>query len=122
MVQNSYRQLCGVVGNLFWWYALRNNGAFYLTKRNLMAESLPIAGTSWTPNCVETARLHNSANRFATFAFLAGTLQDGCATSLTALEKYNLKVNNDASNTQSDKMIQLHFIKGRNDRRNHAKS
>ena len=112
-VQKSYRILSGIVGQLFWWYALRNNGTFIqkFSERNLVGNPTNL-GKEWTPNCIATARLHNEQSRYSTFAFLAGSLQDGCLESLRIL----LKGHNSTS------PIKIDFIRGTDRRRNRARS
>ena len=107
-VQKSYQTLCGTIGKLFWWYALRKNGSFIqnFSERNLVGDPLSL-GTEWTPNCIATARMEDGRSKYSTFAFLAGTLQDGCLESLECLKRSEVKVD---------------FIRGRDVRRNRAKS
>ena len=52
-VQKSYRTLSGVVGKLFWSYALRKEGKFIqqFSERNLVGDPASL-GNHWTPNCV----------------------------------------------------------------------
>ena len=73
-------------------------------EKNLVADPSNL-GSQWRPNCVEAAKVPTS--RYSTFAFLAGTLQDGCQESLPAL-------------MGSD--VSIDFIKGRDKRRNRARS
>jgi hypothetical protein len=107
-VAKSYRTLCSVVGRLFWWYSCRNEGQFIqkFSEKNLVADPANL-GEEWRPNCVQTARMHGGKSRYSTFAFLAGTLQDGCRNSLAALK---------------DSGVMIGIIKGRDVRRNQAKS
>jgi hypothetical protein len=108
-VEKSYRRLCGILGRLFWWYALRRNGKFIqkFSEKNLVA-SPDNLGEDWTPNCVATARMYNGKSRFSTFSFLAGSLQaEGCRDSLEALKGSDILVD---------------VIQGRDKRRNQAKS
>jgi hypothetical protein len=107
-VRKSYRILSGVVGKLFWWYALRRNGKFIqkFSERNLVGDAASL-GEKWTPNCIAAARLHNGQSKYSTFAFLAGALQDGCKESLSSLRGSDVKVD---------------FIRGRDVRQNRAKS
>ena len=107
-VAKSYRTLCGILGKLFWWYACRRNGKFIqkFSEKNLVADSKNL-GDSWTPNCVQTARLYEGKSRYSTFSFLAGALQDGCQASLEALKDTNVRID---------------IIMGRDIRRNKAKS
>ena len=107
-VAKSYRRLCGILGKLFWWYACRRNGKFIqkFSEKNLVADPNNL-GDSWTPNCVQTARLHEGKSRYSTFSFLAGALQDGCQASLEALKDTNIRID---------------IIMGRDIRRNKAKS
>jgi hypothetical protein len=122
-VARSYRTLCGIPGRLFWWYACRRDGKFIQTfsETNLVADASRL-GPDWTPNCVTTARMERGMNRFATFAFLAGTLQDGCQASLDAL-RMNRKINAHTDNKKKNgTTVQIDIIKGRDIRRNQAKS
>ena len=114
-VQKSYRTLSGVVGNLFWWYALRNNGKFIqkFSERNLVGNATNL-GEDWTPNCIATARLHNGQSRYSTFAFLAGALQDGCVESLRILKA--------ADHESNATITKIDFIRGTDGRRNRARS
>jgi len=108
-VLKSYKTLCGPLGRLFWWYALRKQGKFIqsFSERNLVANSENL-GDDWTPNCVATARMYNGKSRYSTFSFLAGSLQmDGCRDSLKVLRGSNVNVD---------------IIQGRDRRRNRAKS
>ena len=108
-VRKSYRILSGILGKIFWWYALRNNGSFIqkFSERNLVGDATNL-GEVWTPNCLQTAKLHNGQSRFSTFAFLAGALQDGCLRSLSELKDSNITT--------------IDFICGTDSRRNPAKS
>jgi hypothetical protein len=107
-VQRSYRTLCGLPGNLFWWYACRDNGSFIqkFSEKNLVADPDSL-DESWRQNCYETATANGGKSRFSTFAFLAGTLQDGCFVSLQAL---------------NGKDVVIDIIKGGDVRRNRARS
>ena len=108
-VKKTYKRLCGILGRLFWWYALRRNGKFIqkFSEKNLVA-SPDNLGEDWTPNCVATARMYNGKSRYSTFSFLAGSLQaEGCRDSLEALKG-------------SDVLVDI--IQGRDKRRNRAKS
>jgi hypothetical protein len=107
-VAKAYRTLCGILGKLFWWYACRKNGKFIQTfsEKNLVADPSNL-GESWTPNCVQTARLFDGKSRYSTFSFLAGALKDGCQASLEALKDTNVRID---------------IITGRDVRRNKAKS
>jgi len=107
-VRKSYRTLSGITGKLFWWYSLRKGGRFIqkFSERNLVGDAANL-GEEWTPNCLEAARLHGGKSRYSTFAFLAGTLQDGCLDSLNALKGSNVTID---------------FIRGDDKRRNRAKS
>jgi len=107
-VAKSYRTLCGLVGKIFWWYSCRNRGAFIqkFSERNLVADPKNL-GDRWRPDCYETAKLYGGKSKYTTFAFLAGTLQDGCAESLHALKDSNVRVD---------------IIKGRDIRKNRARS
>ena len=77
-VDKNYRTLSGLPGRLFWWYALRKDGAFVrkFSEKNLMSRP-DYLGEDWTPRCVETARACGGKSRYSTFAFLAGSLQIG---------------------------------------------
>lgn len=92
-VQRSYRTLSGVVGKLFWIYALRKEGKFIETfsKRNLVGDPASL-GNNWTPNCVSAARHLGGKSKYSTFAFLAGALQDGCKDSLNSLKGTGVKI------------------------------
>jgi hypothetical protein len=92
-VQRSYRTLSGIVGNLFWRYALRKKGKFIQTfsERNLVGSPASL-GNQWTPNCVSAARHLGGMSKYSTFAFLAGALQDGCEDSLNALKGTDVKI------------------------------
>lgn len=107
-VAKSYRTLSGVPGNLFWWYSCRNKGAFIQTfsEKNLIADPKNL-GPTWRSNCYETAISFDGKGRYATFSFLAGTLQDGCVPSLEAIK---------------DSSLEISIIKGADVRRNRAKS
>jgi len=107
-VKKSYRTLSGITGRLFWWYSLRNDGRFIqkFSERNLVGDAANL-GEKWTPNCLKAARLHDGRSRYSTFAFLAGTLQDGCVDSLNALKNSGVTID---------------FIRGEDKRRNRAKS
>ena len=107
-VAKSYRTLSGVPGNLFWWYSCRNDGAFIQTfsEKNLIADPKNL-GPKWRSNCCETALSFDGKGKYATFSFLAGTLQDGCLPSLDTIKDTPLKID---------------IIKGVDVRRNRAKS
>ncbi|VEU35135.1 unnamed protein product [Pseudo-nitzschia multistriata] len=107
-VAKSYRTLSGIPGSLFWWYSCRNEGAFIqsFSEKNLIADPSNL-GPFWRSNCYRTAVSHNKRGRYATFSFLAGTLQDGCQTSLDAVRGTSLRID---------------IIKGADTRRNRAKS
>eukprot|EP00980_Cylindrotheca_fusiformis_P020680 scaffold7719_cov95-Cylindrotheca_fusiformis.AAC.2 len=109
-VAKAYQRLCGVIGKVFWWYSCRNEGAFLqkFSERNLVADPANL-GEEWQPNCYRVASQNNGQTKYSTLAFLAGTLQDGCVASLNALKRHRDK-------------IQVHLIKGRDSRRNRAKS
>ena len=106
----SYKRLCGVLGNLFWWYACRKEGQFIQTfsEKNLVADPDNL-GPYWRDDCYQTAISNDGASRYSTFAFLAGTLQDGCTSSLNTI------LNN-------QNRIRIDIIKGQDTRRNQAKS
>jgi hypothetical protein len=55
------------------------------------------------------ASQNGGQSKYSTFAFLAGTLQDGCVASLNALKEHRDK-------------IRVHVVKGRDTRKNRAKS
>ena len=111
-VQRAYRRLTGLLGNLFWWYATRNQGAFVQTfsEKNLVADPAHL-GDKWRPNCYRAATSHHGASRYSTFAFLAGTLQHGCVASLQSLIDYS-----------SSKNIRVDVIRGADVRQRRAKS
>jgi hypothetical protein len=90
---SNHRLLSGVAGKLFWWYSLRNNGAFIqkFSLRNLMAD-MNTMGEDWTANCVTHARLHKGMSRFSTFAFLAGALKCDCQKRFDLLKTRNINV------------------------------
>ncbi|KAL7539985.1 hypothetical protein ACHAXR_010653 [Thalassiosira sp. AJA248-18] len=92
-VKKSYRTLSGITGKLFWWYSLKKDGKFIqkFSERNLVGDAANL-GEEWTPNCLAAARLYNGRSRYSTFAFLAGTLQDGCLESLNALKGANVAI------------------------------
>jgi hypothetical protein len=92
-VQKSYRTLSGVVGKLFWSYALRKEGKFIqrFSERNLVGDPASL-GDHWTPNCVNTARHLHGKSKYSTYAFLAGALQDGCSDSLDSLKDTGVKI------------------------------
>lgn len=108
-VAKAYERLCGVVGRLFWWYACRKEGKFIqrFSEKNLVA-SPDNLGETWRSNCYQTAKSRSGKSRYSTFAFLAGTLQDGCQASLDAIKKSG--------------KVRIDVIKGRDVRRNQAKS
>ncbi|KAG7347192.1 hypothetical protein IV203_006261 [Nitzschia inconspicua] len=85
-VKKSYRVLCGLPGNIFWWYACRNEGAFIqkFSEKNLVADPNNL-GEKWRLNCYTNAKMNGGRSKYSTFAFLAGTLQDGCIESLRNL-------------------------------------
>ena len=113
-VQRSYKRLCGIIGKIFWWYSLRNNGKFIqkFSERNLVADPSNL-GSTWTSNCLTTAKLNKQWNQYSTFAFLAGTLQDGCHSSLHTII---------SSSSYQTNPTQFGFVYGRDQRRNRAKS
>ena len=92
-VQRSYRTLSGIVGKLFWRYALRKNGRFIqkFSERNLVGDPASL-GKHWTPNCISAARHLGGKSKYSTFAFLAGALQDGCKDSLNSLKGTGVKI------------------------------
>jgi hypothetical protein len=92
-VQRSYRTISGIVGNAFWWYALRKEGKFIqnFSEQNLFGDPASL-GKRWTPNCVTAARHLGGKSRYSTFAFLAGALQDGCIGSLNSLKGSAVKI------------------------------
>jgi hypothetical protein len=92
-VQQSYRTLSGaIVGKLFWWFALRNNGKFIqnFSETNLAADPKNL-GEEWTPTCVQMARTFPKS-RYSTFAFLAGALQTSCQPAFDALANNNTDI------------------------------
>ena len=107
-VRKSYQTLCGLIGKLFWWYATRRKGKFIqkFREKNLVADPQNL-GEKWRPNCFRTATMNGGRSRYSSFAFLAGSLQDGCVESLAALKKSNVSIN---------------LIKGQDNRRNKARS
>jgi hypothetical protein len=108
-VRKAYRTLSGVVGKLFWWYALRKDGRFIrkFSERNLVGDPENL-GELWTPNCLRAACLHGGRSRYSTFAFIAGALRDGCVDSLETLRG------------RDD--VRIDFIRGDDTRRNQARS
>jgi len=108
-VSRAYNRLCGIIGRLFWWYACRNQGTFIQTfsERNLVADPTNL-GETWRMNCYQTAIARGGKSRYSTFAFLAGTLQDGCTTSLSVLKNQT--------------SVHIDVIRGRDTRRNQARS
>ena len=84
-VQKSYRTLSGLVGKIFWWYALRRDGRFVekFSQKNLAADPANF-GPDWTKQCVDTCK-ETPKSRFSTFAFLAGALQTDCRPALDML-------------------------------------
>lgn len=108
-VKKAYQTLCGIVGKLFWWYACRKEGKFIRTfsEKNLVADPRNL-GDTWQSNCYQTAIAKGGRSQFSTFAFLAGTLQDGCQKSLSTIEEKATAC--------------LHTIRGRDMRRNQARS
>ena len=118
-VLKSYKTLCGIPGNVFWWYSCRNRGKFIqkFSEKNLVADPVNL-GSTWTANCVKTAQMQNNKNKYATFGFLAGNLQDGCNESLSTLQT----INNEATNAQKGRGVQIDVIRGKDVRINRAKS
>lgn len=106
-VLRAYKRLCGFVGNVFWWYALRRNGAFIekFSEKNLLASK---PRKEWTTQCIETAKSFDGRSRYSTFAFLAGSLNGGSQTRLDALK--------------NRKYISVDVITGKDKRKNPAKS
>lgn len=96
-VQRSYETLAGTAGKIFWWYAVRNNGAFIqaFSERSLMADPAKM-GEDWTPRCVANAKIPSS--KYSAFAFLAGSLQHDCRRSLSILRD---RINIDLIRTNS---------------------
>ncbi|KAG7364170.1 hypothetical protein IV203_037372 [Nitzschia inconspicua] len=92
-VQKSYRILCGLPGNLFWWYACRNEGAFIqkFSEKNLVADPNNL-GEKWRLDCYTNAKMNGGRSKYSTFAFLAGTLQDGCIESLRNLNGSDVSI------------------------------
>jgi hypothetical protein len=109
-VAKAYKRLCGPVGNAFWWYSCRNEGAFIqkFSEKNLVADPANL-GDQWRMNCFQMASQNKGQSKYSTFAFLAGTLQDGCVASLNALKEHRDE-------------IRVHVVKGRDTRTNRAKS
>lgn len=109
LVQKSYKTLTGIAGKIFWWYALRNNGAFIqkFSEKNL-ASNPDNLGSEWRQLCVETASANQGRSRYSTFAFLAGSLNGG-----------NLEV---LDGLKTDKILKIDIIAGGDTRRNKAKS
>ena len=107
-VNKSYRTLCGVTGRLFWWYSLRKNGKFIqkFSEKNLIQDPANL-GDEWLPNCLAACTSFNGQSKYSTFAFLAGTLQDGCVDSFNTLKGSNVAID---------------IIRGEDKRRNSAKS
>jgi hypothetical protein len=107
-VHQSFKTLCGWPGRLFWWYACRNNGTFIqkFSEKNLVSDANNL-GDTWQSDCYTTAVSWNGQSRYSTFSFLAGTLQDGCVSSLDTLK---------------DAPVQIDIIRGKDMRRNRAKS
>lgn len=107
-VHKSYVTLSGILGKVFWWYALRRKGKFIqqFSEKNLVGNPSSL-GEDWTPNCLDTAKLNDGQSKCSTFAFLAGALQDGCVESLNVL---------------SGTDVNIDFIRGKDVRRNRARS
>jgi hypothetical protein len=84
-VVKAYKRLCGFVGNIFWWYALRRNGAFIekFSEKNLLASK---PSQEWTAQCVKTAKSLDGKSRYSTFAFLAGSLNGASKVRLEVLK------------------------------------
>lgn len=84
-VRQSYNILSGILGKVFWWYALRRNGAFIerFSDKNLLASKPSI---EWTHKCVETANSFDGRSRYSTFAFLAGVLNGGNQSRMDSLK------------------------------------
>lgn len=106
-IQRAYRILSGILGNLFWWNALRSNGRFIqkFSEKNLASKAENL-GDEWTPTCVATAKAFQSRSRFSTFAFLAGSLNGG---------------NNERLQSLAGK-VKINVITGNDVRRNPARS
>ena len=77
-VEKSFKILSGISGKLFWWYSLRNDGAFIQTfsEKNLASKPENL-GSNWKSNCVKTAKSFCGKSRYSTFAFLSGSLNGG---------------------------------------------
>ena len=77
-VKKSFKTLSGIIGKLFWWYSLRNNGAFIqkFSEKNLASKPENL-GSDWRPNCVNTAKSFGGKSKYSTFAFLSGSLNGG---------------------------------------------
>lgn len=92
-VEKSYRILSGIVGRVFWSFALRRNGKFIqrFSEVNLCANPDNL-GAEWTPICVNMCSKFPKS-RYSTFAFLAGALQQSCRPALQALKNSSVSVN-----------------------------
>lgn len=86
-IQKNYKTLSGIVGKVFWWYALRRNGAFIqkFSEKNLAANPKNL-GKEWTPTCVHTATTY-PLSKYSTFMFLAGALQQSCTLAFNAIQR-----------------------------------
>lgn len=92
-VKKAYLNLSGILGDVFWWYSLRNDGQFIQTfsEKNLAASPENL-GKDWRSRCVQTARMFNGKSRFATFSFLAGSLKEDCKDSLDVLKESDVRI------------------------------
>ena len=88
-----YRTLLGLPGKLFWWYSLRNDGAFIqkFSEQNLAASPKTL-GAYWRSQCVESAQCFQQRSKHSTFAFLAGALQRNCQPYFDALADSKARV------------------------------
>ena len=77
-VEKSFKILSGISGKLFWWYSLKNDGAFIQTfsEKNLASKPENL-GSNWKSKCVKTAKSFGGKSRYSTFAFLSGSLNGG---------------------------------------------
>ena len=117
-IQKSYNFISGILGELFWWNALRNNGKFIqkFSQDNLAANAINL-GPDWTPDCVHTAKAYNGKSKYSTFAFLAGSLNDG--RNEERLNDLSLARRNDEDNND---FVKISIITGRDGRSNPARS
>ena len=113
-IQKSYRRLSGIIGTIFWWYALRNNGQFIqqFSEKNLVSKPNHL-GNQWRKNCVNVAR--NKQSRFSTFAFLAGSLRGNYQDLLDTIATQTI------SNSNSNSKLKVDIFRGIDKRTNSAK-